>query len=185
MTNQIEINNSSNSISSSNSINSMRILKVASCPTASGKTILTYHIGCNADNEIKFRVIGNTGGGYFSAEWVAFNAIQPALAKASLPLTSFPLIKLYQGKSTNTPAFLMATLKHEGLVRNLVGKVRGYELLDSGVFMAEMETLIASGVNLKVAEIPANYKTSIAINQSTLTSKAKRLKPIVEASIAI
>lgn len=185
MTNQIEINNSRNSISSSNSINSMRILKVASCPTASGKTTLTYHIGCNADNEIKFRVIGNTGGGYFSAEWVAFNAIQPALAEASLPLTSFPLIKLYQGKSTNTPAFLMATLKHEGLVRNLVGKVRGYERLDSGVFMAEMGALIASGVNLKVAEIPANYKTSIAINQSALTSKTKKLKSTIEASIAI
>jgi hypothetical protein len=51
--------------------------------------------------------------------------------------------------------------------------------------MAEMVALIASGVNLKVAEIPANYKTSIAINQSALTSKTKKLKSTIEASIAI
>ena len=47
----------------SNLVTSMRILKVASCPTSSGKATLTYHIGCNADNEIQFRIMANTGGG--------------------------------------------------------------------------------------------------------------------------
>jgi hypothetical protein len=166
----------------------MRILKVASCPTSSGKTTLTYHIGCTTDNEIHFRVTGNTGGGLFSPEWVSFSAIQPALEQAALPLTSFPLIKLYQGKSTNTPAFLMAVLRSEGLVRNLEGKVRGYEIVDSKSFMTEVNGLMAAGVNLKVAEIAANYKTSVAINKSApvikpvSTSKFKKVKQTIEAN---
>ena len=40
----------------------LRILKVASCPTASGKGTLTYHVGCNASNAIQFRVVQNSGG---------------------------------------------------------------------------------------------------------------------------
>jgi hypothetical protein len=168
---------------SDNITTTMRILKVASCPAASGKTTLTYHIGGSAKNNICFRIIGNTGGGYFSAEWVSFSAIQSALAQAPIPLTSYPLFTLYQGKSINTPAFLMAALKHEGLVRNLEGNVRGYEILDSKAFMTEMNALIASGVNLKVAEIPANYKTSIAIKQPALTNKSKKVKSPIEASI--
>ncbi len=166
-------------------VNSMRVLKAASCPAASGKTTLTYHVGCNANNDIQLRVIGNTGGGYFSAEWVAFNAIQPALAQAPLPLTSFPLIKLYQGKSTNTPGFLMAVLRSEGLVRNLEGKIRGYELLDSGAFMTEMNALIAAGVNLNVASIPANYKTSIAINLSAPSTKIKKSSTAIETPAVV
>jgi hypothetical protein len=177
MTNQIETNHPA-----------FRILKVASCPTASGKGTLTYHIGCNTNNSIQFRVVQNTGGGYFSAEWVAWELIQPALESAALPLTSFPLIKLYQGKSTNTPAFLMAVLKQEGLVRNLVGKIRGYEILECGAFITEMNALIAAGVNLKVAEIPANYKTSIAIKETAPSSiKVKKTSTAIkvpEASMA-
>jgi hypothetical protein len=162
MTNQVETSNPA-----------VRILKEASCPTASGKGTLTYHVGCNASsainasNAIQFRVVQNTGGGYFSAEWVAWELIQPALESAALPLTSFPLIKLYQGKSTNTPAFLMAVLKQEGLVRNLEGNVRGYELLDSLPFLTAMKDLIASNVNLTVAN-PADV----------VVMKAKKPAPV-------
>ena len=156
----------------------MRILKIASCPTSSGKTTLTYHIGCTTDKDIQFRVVENTGGGLFSPEWISLSAIQPAIAQAPFPLTSYPLINLYQGKSTNTPAFLMAVLKNEGLVRNLEGKIRGYEILDSKPFMDEMNALMASDVDLKAANIPANYKTSVALNKSakTITNSPKPIK---------
>ena len=156
MTNQVETSNPA-----------VRILKEASCPTASGKGTLTYHVGCNASNAIQFRVVQNSGGGYFSAEWVAWEVIQPALESAALPLTSFPLISLYKGKSTNTPAFLMAVLKQEGLVRNLEGNVRGYELLDSLPFLTAMKDLIASNVNLTVAN-PADV----------VVMKAKKPAPV-------
>ena len=105
----------------SNLVTTMRILKVASCLTSSSKATLTHHIGCNTDSNIQFRVLANTGGGLFSPEWISLSAIQPAFEQAPFPLTSFPLINLYQGKSTNTPAFLMAVLKKEGIVRNLEG----------------------------------------------------------------
>jgi len=163
---------------SSNSVPSMRVLKVATCPSNSGKGTLTYHIGCTADQEICFRVTGNTGGGLFSPEWISLSAIQPAFEQAPFPLTSYPLIKLYQGKSTNTPAFLMAALKSEGLVRNLEGKIRGYEITDSKTFIDEMNALMASDIDLKVANISADYKTSYAINKKAvpITKSAKPIK---------
>ena len=176
----------------SNLVTTMRILKIASCLTSSGKATLNYHIGCTKDKDIQFRLIANTGGGLFSPEWISLSAIQPAFAQAPLPLTSFPLINLYQGKSTNTPAFLMAALKNEGLVRNLEGKIRGYDILDSKAFIDEMNALMASDIDLKVANIPANYKTSVALNKpdKTITKSATPIKnkkppPPIETPIAV
>ena len=50
----------------SNLVPTMRIIKIASCPTSSGNTTLTYHIGCTTDKDIQFRLVANTGGGLFS-----------------------------------------------------------------------------------------------------------------------
>ena len=174
----------------SNLVPTMRIIKIASCPTSSGNTTLTYHIGCTTDKDIQFRLVANTGGGLFSPEWISLSAIQPAFAQAPFPLTSYTLINLYQGKFTNTPAFLMAVLKNEGLVRNLEGKLRGYEILDSKPFMDDLNTLMASDIDLKTANIPPNYKTSVALNKPTKTItqsatpiKTKNSPPTIETSI--
>lgn len=144
---------------------SIRVLKIATCPTNSRRATLAYQIGCNAENEIFFRVTANTGGGLFSPEWVSLKAMLAILEVAHKPLASFPLFDLLKGRSINTPAFLMAALKSEGIVRGLVGKVRGYEIADHAPFMTEMQTLIASDVNLKVKDIPSDYKTSITLNK--------------------
>lgn len=162
---------------------SMRILKVASCSNSSGKATLTYHIGCTTDKDIQFRVTANTGGGLFSPEWVSLSAIQPALAQAPFPLTSFPLINLYQGRSTNTPGFLMAVLKSEGLVSNLEGKIRGYEQIDSTAFMAEVNALIASGTDLKVASKSASPITKSAADPLPQSIKTKKSSPAITAPI--
>lgn len=53
---------------------SIRIIKASTCPSLSGKSTLTYHIGCNSESDIQFRVVDNTGGGFFSKEWVSVNA---------------------------------------------------------------------------------------------------------------
>lgn len=134
----------------SNLILSMRILKIATCPTCSAKATLTYHLGCTPNSEIYFRVTNNTGGGFFSAEWVSLSIIQAALANVPQPITSFALTKLFLGKSTNTPAFLLAALVSEGLLKALPDKLRGYEVLDSAVFMTAVSKLISSDVDLKV-----------------------------------
>ena len=106
-----------------------RIIKIATCPTCSGKTNLIYHIGSTEENQAYIRIVENSGGGFFSEEQVVLDATLAALDKAPHPITAVPFISLFKGKSVNTPGFLLAVLKHEGLVKLLEGKVRGYEKL--------------------------------------------------------
>lgn len=87
----------------------------------------------------------NTGGGFFSDEWVGFDTIQQAFDEQ--PIVSLILYPLFQGRSLNTPAFLLAVLKAEGLVQLLPGKQRGYERIDSTEFIAELKALIDSAVD--------------------------------------
>lgn len=144
---------------------SMRVLKIATCPTNSGRATLAYQIGNSGEHDIYFRVTANTGGGLFSPEWVSLKSMLATLEDARKPLASFPLLNLLKGRSINTPAFLMAAMKSEGIVRSLEGKIRGYEIVDNEPFMAEMKTLIDSEVNLVVKDIPSDYKTSVALNK--------------------
>lgn len=125
----------------------VRVLKVATCPSLTGRSKLTYHVGQAPDFEILFRVVSNTGGGFFSQEWASLGDIKAAFAKASgdKELTSFHLYPLFAGKSVNTPAFLLAALKNEGLVRPSTTKRRCYERVDEAMFVAAMQAWAASG----------------------------------------
>ena len=124
----------------------MRILKTATCKTVTGKSTLTYQIGSLPDSSIHMRISKNTGAGFFSDEWVAVKDIQKALENIpeGSPLTSFLLRSLVKGKSVNTPAFLMAALTHEKLLRVLKGKKRGHEFLDPEGFDAKMDKLVSA-----------------------------------------
>jgi hypothetical protein len=77
----------------------------------------------------------------FSTEYVAFTDIQKALAdwSTNLPLTSMTLRALFQGKSVNTPAFLLATLVNEGILQQVPEKQRHYQLGDAKPFLAEVD----------------------------------------------
>lgn len=122
----------------------IRILKKGSCPSLSGKSTLTYHLGCSPDRTLYVRVATNTGGGFFSTEWVKFQAIQQALSKPAEgePITSITLQRLFKGKSVNTPAFLLAVLKHEKVVTPVKGKVRQHGLGNVDGFLARMDQLV-------------------------------------------
>ena len=146
MTNKATVNNS-------NTPQVTRIIKIATCTTCSGKATLTYHFGCTTDNQVHICIVANSGGGFFSEEWVPLKGIQEALDKAPHPVTAFPLKKLLIGKSVNTPGFLLAVLKHEGLVKLLEGKIRGYEKLDAAPFITELNKLVSSDVDLKVEPV--------------------------------
>ncbi|SEQ45699.1 hypothetical protein [Nitrosomonas ureae] len=130
----------------------IRILKVATCPSLSGKSTLTYQIGCIAESDIQFRIVANTGGGFFSKEWIALNAILQAFDKKATdkPIVSLLLYPLFQGKSLNTPAFLLAALMQEGLVIPFDENPKHYEQLPSDTFMAEIEKLSQSTPDLKI-----------------------------------
>jgi hypothetical protein len=53
-----------------------RIIKTGECPTLSSKETLTYHIGCDEDKSIYFRVVANSGNGFFNKDWLALSDIQ-------------------------------------------------------------------------------------------------------------
>jgi hypothetical protein len=134
----------------------VRVLKVASCPSLSGRSELTYQIGCTPNSEVQLRITLNTGGGMFSNDWVSLSAIQQVLDKIppKKPLSSVVLGRLFQGKSANTPAFLLAALVHAGLIRASKEKQRSYERVDPKDFMTRAKALIASSVDLKPDQKP-------------------------------
>ena len=121
----------------------IHVLKAGTCPSLSGKSKLTYHIGCTAESEVQFRVVANSKAGLFNDDWIQLNAIQQAFAKVAgdKPVTSHVLYPLFRGKSQNTPAFLMAALKQEGLVRATKDTHRQYERIDPKGFIAEVKAL--------------------------------------------
>ena len=133
----------------------IRILKVGSCLSVSGKSTLAYHIGCTAESDIQFRVYANTGAGFFSKEWLPLNTIQQAFDKGGKSFTSFMLTPLFRGKSQNNTAFLLAVLLEEGLVKPSKERRGGYECIDSSGFMAEVKALMDSKTALKADDKPS------------------------------
>lgn len=152
--------NQSTSAALDASIPAIRILKIASCPSLSGRSTLTFHIGCTrvvTEGEapaIQFRVFANSGGGFFSNEWIELSAIQQALAKVpdGIAVTAHVLSPQFRGRSANSTGFLFAALKHEGLISIVKDSKGRYERADASIFLAEVETLIATDVDLYVEE---------------------------------
>ena len=123
----------------------MCVLKTATCKSVTGNS-LGYQLGVLPDSTIHIRITKNSGAGFFNTSWVAIKDIQKALAERpnGQPLTSFMLQPLIEGRSSNTPAFLMMALTQEKLLRVLKGKKRGHEFLDPEGFNARMDKLVAS-----------------------------------------
>ena len=59
----------------------IRVVKIGSCPTLSGRSELTYHLGRHEDESIYLRVVQNTGNGQFNPDWVALMQIEKLLAE--------------------------------------------------------------------------------------------------------
>lgn len=134
----------------------MRILKINTCPSLSGRSELTYHITCNAEGEIHFRVVGNSGSGQFNADAVPFDQISNLLPEhpGDKPLTSTAMRPVFRGKSSNSPAFLFAALKAESIVLPGADKDGGYLIGDIEAFKQAMTALIAS--ESSIADTPAD-----------------------------
>ena len=155
----------------------LRILKIGRCPTVSGKSTLTYHVGCTAESVIKLRLYGNSGNGFLNQDWIPWTAIQARL-EPQLGATSFTsqvLHSLFDGKSLNSPGFLMAVLKAEGVVRVSTVKRRCYEPVKGSGFLAEIERLMASGVDLDIdgeAKAAAKAKPKKQAGEAEATTEA-------------
>ena len=155
----------------------LRILKIGRCPTVSGKSTLTYHVGCTAESVIKLRLYGNSGNGFLNQDWIPWTAIQERL-EPQLGATSFTsqvLHSLFDGKSLNSPGFLMAVLKAEGVVRVSTVKRRCYEPVKDSGFLAEIERLMASSVDLDIdgeAKAAAKAKPKKQAGEAEATTEA-------------
>ncbi len=123
-----------------------KVIKIASCPTLSGTSELSYYIGRDEQDEILFFISNNTGGGYFNKEWIAYKDVQAALTGRTI--SSIPLRQLFKGKSLNTSGFLLAVLVAEGLVERVSGKKSVYRLCPDESFLQAMSELIAKEVDL-------------------------------------
>ena len=136
----------------------MEIIKKGKCPSLTGKSTLTYDIGRDESGAIHLRITSNTGGGFYSGEWLALQDIETALAKNPEAITSIALFKLFKGKSVNSPAFHLAVLRHEGIVRAVKGRQRKHELADVEGFRERIAQMITPGTKAKKA--PARKKAA-------------------------
>ena len=153
----------------------IKVIKTASCDTLSGKSKLTYQIGCTPDKQIHLRISKNSGGGFFSDEWVSFDAVLDALNK--LPkdtgISSYYLAHLFKGKSVNTPSFHLAALKHLKLIRPLPNNKRHHELVDPQAFLEQMDKLMSSkGTARKTSTKKTTSKKAVVKKRAAARKKA-------------
>ena len=163
----------------------MRVLKIASCSSASGRSKLTYHVGCTPEGEILFRVMGNSRAGFYSKEWVSLHSILQSFDTFGKKfndkeLTSFVLAPIFKGKSTNTPAFLFAALKAEGVIRPSTVTRRCFERGDLGAFTAKVKALIKAPAKKTPAK-QAPAKKVAAKPASAVPVKKASAKPAKKA----
>ena len=143
----------------------IRILKIGTCLSLSGKSTLSYHVGCNAESDVYFRVHANSSRGYFSREWIAADRVGKALGDAA-SITSFTLQPVYVGKSQNNCGFLLAALFSEGLLNRSVDNERHYLIADPAAFNAEVKALMESSVSLDADAKPKKPSKKIAASET-------------------
>ena len=155
----------------------MHILKTASRKSTSGKSTLTYQIGCLPDSTVHIRITNNSGNGFVNTSWYSLDEINKVLAKGSKGgrLTSYILQTVIKG-SSNTPAFVMASLSNERILRALKGKSRGYEFLDPEGFNAKMDKLVTSKAKPK--------RTTTSTRKKAVTKKAPSKKAAIKKRVA-
>jgi hypothetical protein len=147
----------------------IRILKIASCPSITKKSTLTYQIGCTPECAIQLRIYTNSAAGFFSQEWVPWPAIDEALSQGGGEFNSLVLQPLFKGKSMNNPAFLLAVLLSEGLVGPAPGKQRCHQRLNPERFLAEIQALIDGKVSLNAEDKPAKASKITSTDDSNKT----------------
>jgi hypothetical protein len=147
------------------------------CPSLSGASSLRFEIGCTDAGDIQLRLTGNSGSGSFSREWIDMEAVKSALDKAprGAPITSEVLRPLFRKTSINNQLFFFGVLMHEGLVRRVDGRKRGYERVEVGEFVKWKQALINGKGTAAVGESRnVKAKTKSGISAKTPTASRKK-----------
>lgn len=94
----------------------VRVIREGQCPSVSGRSTLTYHLGqFGEEGEFHVRIYDNTGKGMFARDWIPAEGIR-AVLESDVPITSSAFKPLYEGRSVNTAGFLMAALRDLGVI---------------------------------------------------------------------
>ena len=104
-------------------------LRTDQCLSLSGRSMLTYELGCDSNERLHLRVTHNTGKGHHNPSWVAYDAVEPLLMAATT-LSASALAKLFAGTSVNTAGFVMAVLKHLGVLQAVTDKRHAYQYVE-------------------------------------------------------
>lgn len=121
-------------------------IHTSECPSLSGQSILTYAIGRHAeDQSLHLRIVANSGGGMFCDEWASGAEID-ALVQSSTVLISRSMSALHAGRSINTGGFVLAVLKHLGLVRVNTDNSRQHEAVPDTTFEQVVITVMEQSV---------------------------------------
>ncbi len=128
-------------IQKSDAADGIKVVKSGTCPSLSGKSKLTYHVGLSEAHEVLLRVVQNSNSGCFNPEWVDVRALHAVFEKVPKgeSVTADNLVTLFRGKSMNTPFFLFAVMKFEGLVVASKADKRRYERVDPKGFIAGIQ----------------------------------------------
>jgi hypothetical protein len=97
------------------------LLKESTAPKVGARAEGSINYNVLADNErqqLFIAITGNKGGGYFSKEHVDISKIEACLdtAAAAKPFPSKTFKEAFVGRSSNNAGFLVAVLRHEGLL---------------------------------------------------------------------
>ncbi len=115
------------------------IVSTLKTKTVTGKSDLTYHLGKDDDDTPYIRIWQNTGNGYFSNEWLPLDAIIDILeGQKGGSFTSRAFEPLFNGKSVNTPGFLVAALLKDKVVVQEEGKTRKYIYVSADAVLAKI-----------------------------------------------
>jgi len=103
----------------------VQVLREGQCPSVSGRSTLTYHLGHIGEREFFIRIYENSGRGMFARDWIFAKEIEGVVAGEG-PITSSSFRELYAGRSVNTCGFLMAVLLGLGALIPMPEGARGY-----------------------------------------------------------
>lgn len=128
----------------SNPENTIQVIKEATCPTTSGKSTLGYQVGADESGEIFFKLISNTGGGFFTSQFFSYSRVLAVLETLpdGQPFSSFAMRSVIEsGRSSNNAGFTAALLLSEGIIELAPGKTRLFQTSEPSRFLDNVEQL--------------------------------------------
>ena len=156
----------------------IRIIKQSICPpiSPSAKGKLTHNISHNDQSKsLHFRVTANTGGGFFSNEWIALDDILACIEAQPTdePFKALIFRELYVlSRSSNNHGFLAAALRAEGILLAVEKAVYSHTLGNVAAFTKIMQKPIQENVSLE--DTVAIHNAEMDAMRQAMTEKMRK-----------